>query len=90
VSVECRLGGWRGTGESSHNNRLWVGEVNRIVPLLGLHGVTAAINKPVRRGKRVVRESQGNIGIACYFPHDARGYLAQSDYYRDRSPLAFE
>jgi hypothetical protein len=88
--VDYRLGGWRGKGESSHNNRLWVGEVNRIAPLLGLHGVTAAINKPVRCGKRIVRKSQGNIGIACHFPHDARAYLAQSDYYRNHSPLLFE
>lgn len=64
LSVHYRLGGWKGTGESSHHNPHWVAEVNRIAPLIGLPGLHAGMNKVKRVGGRVKRATDGNIPFA--------------------------
>lgn len=33
VNVEYCLGGWQGEGTSSHNNEVWIAEVNRLAPV---------------------------------------------------------
>lgn len=92
VSVECRLGGWYGTGESSHNNDVWVAEVNRLAPMIGLSGVKAG-KSFLKRQKieggtknRVVRTTDGNVPFdpaVCKFPSGLRMHLEQADsYYR--------
>jgi hypothetical protein len=91
------------TGPTSHDCPEWIGEVNRIAPLLGLRGVRAAPNRvrrvevdgpPKRRGKRptrVVRRSDGNVPhrAVAAFPSGIRWALGMGDaYYRaGRSPL---
>jgi len=91
VSVNYRLGG-RSKGDSSHNNPEWIAEVNRIAPLIGLPDVRAAMSKPKREGKKIVRRCDGNIPFeaASRFPHLVRQLRGQLNYYRDRSPLPFE
>jgi hypothetical protein len=103
IHVEnCYLQGGS-TGPTSHDCDEWLGEVNRIAPLLGLHGVRAAANRvrrvevegpPTRRGKRptrVVRRSDGNVPhcAVAEFPSGIRWALGMGDaYYRaGRSPL---
>jgi hypothetical protein len=54
VAVHYARGPWQG-GESSHNNPLWIAEVNRLAPLLGFTDVVAAMSKPTREGKKIVR-----------------------------------
>jgi hypothetical protein len=87
VSANYRLGG--GIGESSHNNPQWIGEVNRIAPLIGLHDVKAAMSKPKRKGAQVQRCCDGNITFdqASRFPRAVRMARGEHGYYRDRSPL---
>ncbi len=98
VSVAHRLGGWRGKGETSHNNDAWIGEVNRLAPLLGLHGVHAGRSRvqrvPVeglgrtRRGKlptKVSRVPAGNVPFRAVaaFPFGLRRHLGTADsFYR--------
>ena len=91
VSVHYRLGG-RSGGDSSHNNPEWISEVNRIAPLIGLPDVQAAMSKPKREGKKIIRRCDGNIPFdaASRFPHPVREIRGQLNYYRDRAPLAFE
>jgi hypothetical protein len=91
VSVNYRLGGSR-SGASSHNNPQWIEEVNRIAPLIGLAGVNAAMSKPKRLGKKIVRTCGGNVPFdaAAKFPSAVRIHWNQLDYYRDPSPLPFE
>jgi hypothetical protein len=103
VSVNYRLGGpgfaaprdgERKTfrGDSSHNNPEWIAEVNRIAPLLGFDGVSAAMSVPKRKGKKTVRVCDGNIpfNVAATFPRALRFHRKRFDYYRDHSPLPFE
>jgi hypothetical protein len=94
VSVDYCLGG--GSGPTSHNNTAWVAEVNRLAPLLGLHGIEAGMNK-VRRvvdpdaaltktgkpGTRVARGSDGNLPheVVARFPHAVRMHLDTADAY---------
>ena len=52
--------------DSSHNTPEWLGEVNRIAPLIGLEGVNAQPNKTMRvktpgQPSTVVRGSAGNV-----------------------------
>jgi hypothetical protein len=98
VSVEHRLGGWRDKGNTSHNNEVWVAEVNRLAPLLGLQGVEAGVSKlkrvPIegvprtKRGKqptRVERVTEGNVPFAAVagFPRGLRIHLGMADaFYR--------
>jgi hypothetical protein len=70
LQVDYVLGGWLGRvrGDSSHNNELWIAEVNRIAPLLGLNGVEAGLRLPKRissdgNGSRVTRMQEGNVPI---------------------------
>jgi hypothetical protein len=89
VSVEHRLGGWVGKGSTSHNNDVWIAEVNRLAPLLGLGGIRAARSKTKRvkdsEGKltRVVRVSDGLPHCAVAgFPRELRSFLGSfTEYY---------
>jgi hypothetical protein len=58
VAVHYVRGPWQG-GTSSHNNPLWVAEVNRLAPLLGFPGEVAAMSKPRRIKGRLVRDCEG-------------------------------
>ena len=94
ISVASRLGGWAGTGQTSHNNPGWIAEVNRIAPLLGLD-ITAVPSRtqrvpvpgsPTKRGKqptKVIRTSGGTIPFRAVatFPHGARLHLGQTAWY---------
>src|SRR5262249_43676373 len=95
VSVAYRLGGWRGKGSTSHNNEVWIAEVNRLMPLLGLNGGTAGRNKtrrvvapdadPNGPKTRVIRASDGTLPhmAVATFPYGARCQLTDSaSYYR--------
>jgi hypothetical protein len=87
VSVSYLLGGAQ--GPTSHNNPQWIGEVNRLAPLLGL-AVTAAPSKTKRladeTGKKtkVVRSTEGNVPFAAVatFPYGVRKALGQADFYK--------
>src|SRR5262249_1173274 len=76
VTVACNPGG--STGPTSHNCPCWVGEVNRLCPVLGFSGVVAGLSKTERvkdpdapltqTGKpatRVVRSTTGNVPFAA-------------------------
>jgi hypothetical protein len=97
VSVECCQGGWRGKGKTSHNNDAWIAEVNRLAPLLGLHGVEAGRSRirrvPIEgpktpRGKpptKAARVAGGNVpfGAVATFPYGMRQHLGMADdFYR--------
>jgi hypothetical protein len=101
VQVECVHGGWRGRpgGYTSHNNLLWLAEVNRIAPLLGLTGMDARPSKARRvavsngNGKaatKVVRGTDGNVPFAAVatFPYGVRQHQGDTDFYR-RGTLPF-
>jgi hypothetical protein len=103
VKVNYVLGGWAGRGQTSHNNDLWVTEVNRLAPLLGIDGVRVGRSKPKRvpipgettkTGKpatKVVRETDGDLPFtaAARFPYAFRKLLGQTDFYRaGRLPYA--
>jgi hypothetical protein len=103
VGVAYLLGGWKGKGDTSHNNSVWIAEVNRIAPMLGLNGVQAGFTKPRRvaiqgcttkTGKpetKVVRASDGNVPhcAVATFPLGVRRYLgtAAEHYLSDRCPV---
>jgi hypothetical protein len=104
LSVEFRLGGWEGVGgETIHNNPLWVGEVNRLAPLLGFDNVQAGLKKVQRvpidgpltkRGKRPTKPARvdsGNIPFAALagFPWQLRVYLRQAESYYGQPEPAF-
>jgi hypothetical protein len=72
VAVNYARGPWQG-GESSHNNPLWIAEVNRLAPLLGFHDVVAAMSKPTRIGSKIVRRSEGST-----IPFDAVSKFSRS------------
>ena len=95
-------GGWHGTGATAHNNPLWVGEVNRLVPLLGFAGVRAGTSgtkrvpvagKPTTRGKpptKVIRDTAGTVpfGAVAAFPSGVRRHLGLVGIYlRDELPF---
>jgi hypothetical protein len=97
VNVQYLLGGWRRVkGQTSHNNPLWIGEVNRLGPLLGLPAFVAAPSKtrrvPVegqttKTGKpatRVVRACGGDVPfhVVSGFPHEARFHFGRAGFYR--------
>jgi hypothetical protein len=92
VSVNYLLGGFNPVIESSHDNDNWIAEINRIAPLIGLSDVQAAKTKVRRKGKKIVRECDGNIPFraAASFPHSVRELRGELDYYRDPRPLPFE
>ena len=101
ASVHYRLGGWEGA--SSHNNPQWIGEVNRIAPLIGIKKIEAAqqVSRRVpipgeftKRGKpktQVKKVCDGNVpfNAAATFPLGVRQYLGKaSNYYlRGRLPV---
>ena len=102
VSVRYLLG-WDGSGESSHNNPHWIGEVNRIAPMLGLENVQAQGSKVKRvkvegeitkTGKPLTKPARVNEGNVPYsavyaFPHALRQHLGRLDFYRN-AQLPFE
>lgn len=76
LSVIYRLGGWSGSGETSHNNPAWVAEVNRLISVLRIPatdlskaGMTRTKRIPIEgpltaRGKMpstVIRATEGNL-----------------------------
>jgi len=100
VAASCLLGYVNGIGQSSHNNPIWVGEVNRIAKLLGFTGIeaegTTVKRIPIdgeltKRGKQPTKSARvaaGNVPYAqcvASFPHGLRRYLGQEDYYLSRS-----
>ena len=102
VQNQCVQGGWHGTGATSHNNPLWVGEVNRLAPLLGLAGVRAGTSgtkrvvvegEPTTRGKpptKVARTTDGTVpfGAVAAFPAGVRRHLGLVGVYlRDELPF---
>jgi hypothetical protein len=102
VKVEYVLGGWREKGETSHNNSLWVGEVNRLVPLLGFASISvgrslikrvAMPGQTTPNGKpatRVARIAEGNVpfGAVATFPYGLRKHLGLvAHYQRDELPF---
>jgi hypothetical protein len=88
---------WDGAGDSSHNNPVWVGEVNRIAPLLGFEGIDAQQTRVKRitvegektkRGKdttKPARVNEGNIpyDAVCGFPHAMRQHFGILDFYQE-------
>ncbi len=95
VSVEHRLGGAK--GPTSHNNPQWIGEVNRIAPLIGID-ITAAESKPMRvpiegqftkTGKPATRVKRGTTGTVPFdtvarFPYGVRIHLGLTTWYTDK------
>ena len=91
VAVNYCRGPWQG-GESSHNNPLWIAEVNRLAPLLGWPDVVAAISKPVREKKKVVRRSPGStipFDATSRFPQAVRVFRGEADAYYTARHLPF-
>ena len=82
-----------GTGPTSHNNTVWVGELNRLIPLLGFPDLTAGMSRIVRvpipglftkRGKpktRPVRQSDGDLphSVVARFPSALRTHLGTAE-----------
>jgi hypothetical protein len=95
VKVGC-LGGWRDAGPTSHNNPLWVAEVNRLAPLLGLGNIQAGrsrlkrvpvngqLTKTGKPATRVARVSETALPYSCVymFPYALREHLGRTDFYR--------
>lgn len=98
IHVEYNLGGHQ--GPTSHNDKRWLRQVNRIAPLLGFHGIRMGLSKTMRvpdpdaprtlRGKmatRVIRGCTGTVPftVGAGFPGSLRRYLGQADtYYREQ------
>jgi hypothetical protein len=97
LHIEHCLGGWSGKGTSSHNNDLWVNEVNRIAPLISLD-IKAERSKtkrvpidgePTKRGKqptKVIRASGSTVPFDAIakFPRAVRLHLGQTQWYLDK------
>lgn len=88
VNVEDVIGGWRGKvkGDSSHNNEIWCGEVNRIAPILGLENVRVDVQRVERVDGHPRRVEKGNVALKYFsrFPYsmpDAQVPLAK--FFRD-------
>jgi hypothetical protein len=89
VSVSYVLGGWHHlTGaKSAHNNPLWVAEVNRLAPLLGLPPINAGMSrlKRVRESDtgpgKVRRVNDGDMPLFYHarFPYGVRQFLGLTD-----------
>ena len=65
-----------GSGRSSHNNSVWVAEVNRIAPLLGLKvkaSVVRQSGKKETRGKWLSKPGCLSQSELSRFPHSVRG-----------------
>jgi hypothetical protein len=85
MHVKVRLtDGWKAKGTTSHNNDLWIAEVNRLAPLLGLEEVEAQRSRLKRQGNRVIRGTEGNIPFAAVtqFPYGVRKFQNRLDWYR--------
>ena len=94
VSVEYRLGGWT-QGESPHDNPQWIGETNRLLPLLGFPRLVAGRRRPTRvpvpgartkRGKPKTTIRRVDLGdfpfkAAAVFPHGLRLHLGSAAAY---------
>jgi len=101
VSVNYLHGG--SSGPTSHNCNEWISEVNRLAPLLGLHGVEAGRSTTTRKviageftktGKpatKPVRASKGNIphGAVARFPYAVRQAQGDLNFYQ-QNRLPFE
>jgi hypothetical protein len=95
VNVEYCLGG--STGPTSHNCPEWIGEVNRIASLIGLHEVQAGRSVTRRVAtesggpKKVKRVDEGNVPFdyVAGFPYALRRHRDELDYYM-HAPLPFE
>ncbi len=98
VENQCVQGGWHGTGATSHNNPLWIGEVNRLAPLLGLAGVRAGasvVRRPEMEGEQTkrgkpARTTDGTVpfGTVAKFPQGVRRHLGLVGVYlRDELPF---
>lgn len=99
VAVHYCLGG--AEGPTSHNNPQWVGEVNRLAPLLGFDGLEAGMSTtkrvpidgpPTARGKRptrVERVTDGNCPFEAVagFPAALRVHLGTADAYYTQGTL---
>jgi hypothetical protein len=95
------MGGWGGRGQSSHDNDLWVAEVNRIAPLLVLdiHAGRSKTKRipidgpPCPKGKpptKVVRWTDGTVPFdtVASLSNIVRRHLNLSECYRQ--PLPFD
>jgi hypothetical protein len=83
ISVNYIVG--TGQGTTSHNCEGWIGEVNRIAPLLGLDGIEAGKSTTARVDGKVKRITTGNIPFSAVsmFPYELREHLGTADqYYR--------
>ena len=87
VAVHYARGPWQG-GTSSHNNPLWIAEVNRLAPLLGFPGEVATLSKPRREGGRLVRDCAGAtmpLKVVSQFPQALRVLRGTAEaYYTER------
>ncbi len=93
VSVIERSGFLRGGGSSSHNNDVWVSEVNRIAPLLGLSKFQASRSRTRRvAGKvcRVVDDGAAPFEPVSKFPRGARIFFGTADSYYRRGVSPFD
>jgi hypothetical protein len=91
VAVHYARGPWQG-GESSHNNPLWIAEVNRLAPLLGFPDVVAAMSKPTREGTKIVRRSKDStipFRAVSTFPRSVRELHGKADSYYTAKVLPF-
>jgi hypothetical protein len=96
VAVNYLYGGYEGLPGcrsywTSHNNPLWVGEINRLAPLIGYEGDPFTMRLPRRvpaggvgkSGKpltRSVRCQEGNAPNIEHFPHNLPG---MTSFYRN-------
>lgn len=84
VAVHYARGPWQG-GTSSHNNPLWIAEVNRLAPLLGFPGEVATMSKPRRIKGRLVRgcddEATMSFDAVSHFPQALRVERGTADAY---------
>lgn len=83
--------GW--SGESSHNNKTWMGEIERVSPTIGLPGIVASRTKMARipgggGGMRRVPVKAGSISLkdASTWPYSCRS----DEFYDERPDLDFE
>jgi hypothetical protein len=92
VSVEYLIG--RGKGTTSHNCEGWIGEVNRLIPLLGFDGVEAGKSTTARVDGKVKRITTGNVPFepaVSTFPYGLRRHLGTADehYRSNMCPVPF-
>ena len=94
VAVNYIHGG--ATGPTSHNSPEWIGEVNRILPMLDIQGVIAgksttkrfeiegSTTKTGKAATRVERVTVGNVPFKAVaaFPYGVRTHLGMNEYYK--------